>query len=71
MTLDEELINEVDQEARKLKTSRSALTREALEMFIKYRRTLVLEKTQIEGYKKFPVTKDEIGGWENEQVWPE
>lgn len=71
MTLDESLLDRIDREAQKLKTSRSALTREALEMFLKYRQTLVLEKKQIEGYKKFPVEKDELGDWENEQVWPE
>ena len=71
ITLDEKLINEVDREARKMNTSRSALTREALENYLKYLHSKEMEKNQIEGYKNFPVMKNEMGDWENEQVWPE
>lgn len=69
MTFDEELINEVDKEVKKLGTTRSAFTREALRKFLVYYRELELEKKQIEGYKNNPVKSGEFDDWEDEQVW--
>jgi hypothetical protein len=34
-------------------------------------RTAELERRHREGYRKKPVRKGELDGWENEQVWPE
>jgi metal-responsive CopG/Arc/MetJ family transcriptional regulator len=71
MTLDEELLKEVDGEIKKLHTSRSEFTREALRRHLEYQRTKELEKKHIEGYKKNPVTPKEFSSWEAEQVWPD
>lgn len=71
MTLDEELIQAVDQLSRKLGTSRSAFTRKALREALDRHRIDQLEQKQIQGYKKHPVAPDEFAAWEEEQVWVE
>lgn len=69
MTLDENLIDEVDKEVKKLGTTRSAFTREALKKTLDYYHELELEKKQINGYKNNPVKPEEFDNWEKEQVW--
>jgi metal-responsive CopG/Arc/MetJ family transcriptional regulator len=71
MTLDEDLIKEVDKEVKKLGTTRSAFTREALKKILTYYHELELEKKQIEGYKKDPIKSGEFSDWETEQIWIE
>lgn len=69
MTLQEQLVKQVDQLAHKLHTSRSAFTREALKLAIKRYQTLDLEKKHKEGYRRHPVHKGEFDIFENENVW--
>jgi metal-responsive CopG/Arc/MetJ family transcriptional regulator len=69
MTLDEKLIDEVDKEVKKLGTTRSAFTRDALRKILAYYHELESEQKQIEGYKKNPVNPGEFDDWEDEQVW--
>jgi metal-responsive CopG/Arc/MetJ family transcriptional regulator len=71
MTLDEDLVMQVDGAARRLKTTRSAFTREALREALKRVTTLHLEAQHRRGYAAHPVDSDEFGDWETEQVWPE
>ena len=69
ITLDEELIHEVDQLSRKLGTNRSAFTRKALREAL-YRHCIdQLEQKQIQGYITKPAGPDEFAVWEEEQVW--
>ncbi len=69
ITIDEELVQEVDQITRQLRTNRSAFTRKALqEALDRYKREL-LEQKHRQGYKKHPVSAEEFPGWEEEQVW--
>ena len=69
MTLDEDLVKSVDKAVKKLKTSRSAFTRDALRLALERLNTTLLEKKHKHGYEKYPVVKDEFGVWENEQNW--
>lgn len=71
MTLDEDLIERVDRAARRLKTSRSAFTREALQEALKHIQTMQREAQHRRGYAAHPVENDEFSGWADEQVWPE
>ena len=64
MTLDENLIKEVDKTVKKLGT-----TREALKKSLKYMKQLELEKKHRHGYLKKPIKSDEFSDWENEQIW--
>ncbi len=69
MTLEEELVLEVDKAAKRLGTTRSAFTREALRSALKSLRVKQLEKKHRDGYKRMPVNRGEFTVWEGEQAW--
>jgi metal-responsive CopG/Arc/MetJ family transcriptional regulator len=69
MTLDETLVKAVDSAAKKLGTTRSAFTREALRSALKEVHLRNLESKHREGYKRKPVKRGEFSDWESEQVW--
>ncbi len=69
MTLDEELVTEVDTAVAQLGTTRSAFTRQALRSWLASLRDRELERRHKEGYSRHPVERDELGSWEDEQVW--
>ncbi len=71
MTLDEDLIASVDKVAKRLGTTRSAFTRQALKTALKEARMIELERRHREGYKRKPVKCGEFSDWETEQVWVE
>jgi metal-responsive CopG/Arc/MetJ family transcriptional regulator len=69
VTLDEHLVKAVDSAARKLGTTRSGFTREALRSALKEVRIKELESKHREGYKQKPVRRGEFSNWEAEQIW--
>ena len=69
MTLDEDLVSEVDAAIKTLGTTRSAFTREALRLALARLRERELERRHREGYERTPVVPDELSDWEGEQVW--
>jgi metal-responsive CopG/Arc/MetJ family transcriptional regulator len=69
MTLDDDLVTSVDKAAKRLKTSRSAFTRNALRSALEQLRVRELERKHKEGYRKKPTKKGEFDAWEHEQVW--
>ncbi len=71
MTLDEDLIDAVDRAAKRLGTSRSAFTREALRGALDRLRKEQLEQKHRRGYERHPVKPGEFDAWESEQVWPD
>ena len=69
MTLDEDLVAEVDEAIKTLGTTRSAFTREALRLALARLRERELERRHREGYERTPVQPGEFSDWEGEQVW--
>lgn len=69
MTLEEELVAAVDRVARKMKTTRSAFTRDALRDALAKCRVKELEQKHRLGYQKRPVKRGEFDVWETEQQW--
>ena len=69
MTLDDELVDELDQIVKEAKTNRSAFTREALRKALAYHHHQKLLKKHREGYQRHPVKPHEFSDWEEEQVW--
>jgi len=69
MTLDEELVLDVDAAVKRLGTSRSAFTRDALRSAIARLNERELDRKHREGYRKKPVGKGEFSAWESEQAW--
>ena len=69
MTLDDELVQEVDRVVKLLRTSRSAFTRKALRIALSQYNLEQLERKHQKGYERVPVATDEFLVWESEQAW--
>jgi metal-responsive CopG/Arc/MetJ family transcriptional regulator len=69
MTLDEDLVVQVDKVAKQIGTTRSAFTRDALRVAITGVRMKELERKHREGYQRKPVKRGEFSVWENEHAW--
>jgi len=69
MTLDEDLVKSVDRVVKKMHTTRSAFTRDALHDAIKKFNAARLERMHRKGYEARPVVKDEFSVWEDQQAW--
>ncbi len=69
MTLDDELVETVDQVVKKLKTTRSAFARKALKDAIAQVNIKMLESRHKKGYVHRPAAKTEFSVWETEQEW--
>lgn len=69
MTLDENLLDNVDKAIKKMKTTRSAFIRKSLHKSLIDLKMEEMEEQQRQGYLKKPVKKDEFDVWENEQEW--
>ena len=71
MTLDDELVREVDEVVKQLGTTRSAFTREALRAALTRAKQRELEQQHRDGYARYPVRPGEVSDWDDEQVWVE
>ena len=69
MILDEELVKEVDEVAKKLGTTRSAFTRAALRAALARAASEEEERRHRSGYERKPVRPGEFSDWEDEQSW--
>ena len=69
MTLDEDLVKAVDKVVKKIHTTRSAFTREALREAIRKFNVSRLERQHSRGYEMYPVAKSEFSVWEDEHRW--
>lgn len=69
MTLDNDLVEEIDRRAESLGTTRSAFTRDALRAALDRAKEGDLERRHQEGYTRHPVRPGELSDWESEQVW--
>jgi len=69
MTLEDELVSAVDKAAKRLGTTRSGFTREALREALAKIKVRELEQKHRDGYLRKPVKPGEFDDWESEQVW--
>jgi len=69
MTIDENLLYQVDEAIQKLKTNRSAFIRDSLHHYLERIKIDELEKKHRDGYLKQPVRTGEFDIGEDEQVW--
>ena len=69
MTLDEQLLKTLDRTVKEMRTTRSALIRESVRLYLKTLHTRDLEARHREGYAKHPVKRGEFDVWEHEQDW--
>ena len=71
MTLDEALVVAVAKAARKIGTTRSGFTRDALRRALRELRVTELEEKHRQGYSRSPVVTGAFSVWEDEQEWGE
>jgi metal-responsive CopG/Arc/MetJ family transcriptional regulator len=71
MTIDEDLLEKVDEMTRDLKTTRSAFIRSALQLALRRQTISEMERRHAQGYAKHPVKSGEFDVWEPEQAWGE
>jgi metal-responsive CopG/Arc/MetJ family transcriptional regulator len=69
MTIDDDLLTEVDQVTQTLQTTRSAFIRSALQLALRHYTMLHKEQQHAQGYARHPVTPDEFDVWTSEQSW--
>jgi metal-responsive CopG/Arc/MetJ family transcriptional regulator len=69
MTLDDELVQEIDQVVKRLGTTRSAFAREAFRAALLRLHNREMERKHREGYARKPVEPGEFSDWEDEQIW--
>ena len=69
MTLDDDLVREVDRVSKQLHTNRSAFTRKALREALSRYSLEQLEQKHRQGYEQHPISTDEFSVWEAEQAW--
>jgi metal-responsive CopG/Arc/MetJ family transcriptional regulator len=69
MTLDRDLLEQVDELVGELDTTRSAFIRELLERELRTRHWRELERLDEEGYRLFPPDDEEVEIWLGVQDW--
>ena len=69
MTLDDDLVSEVDEIVKQLRMNRSAFTRLALRAAIDRHNQAQLVQQHKQGYERRPVAPGEFSVWESEQHW--
>lgn len=69
LTIDEELLKEVDAAASRAKTTRSAFARRAFRSALDRLNEAALERKHREGYRRKPVLAKEFQPWEGQQAW--
>lgn len=69
MTLDNNLVREVDRVVKQIHTTRSAFARDALRDALRKFNAARLERQHRQGYELHPVGKAEFSVWEKEQAW--
>ena len=69
ITIDDALLERVDQVTQLKKIARSQFIRIALEDALRQLAIKDLEQKQADGYRNHPVTTGEFDLWESEQAW--
>jgi metal-responsive CopG/Arc/MetJ family transcriptional regulator len=69
ITLDDDLVTEVNRVSTELRLSRSAFAQKALRDALTRYSLEKLERKHRQGYERYPVAADEFSVWETEQAW--
>lgn len=70
IVLDERLLQAADRAARRTRTNRSALVRDALREHLRRLDVQAKEERDRRGYSRKPHARDEALAWEAEATWP-
>ncbi len=70
IVLDERLLQAADRAARRTRTNRSALVRDALREYLRRLDVQAKEERDRQGYSRKPHTREETLAWEADAAWP-
>jgi len=70
VVLDKKLLQAADQAARRARSNRSAVVRDALREHLRRLEIREKEERDFRGYAKKPQSRDEAAAWEREAAWP-
>jgi metal-responsive CopG/Arc/MetJ family transcriptional regulator len=71
IAVEDSMLTEVERATRSLDMTREDFVRTALERALQQREAIALERKHARGYEARPQAADEVGEWEDEQVWGE
>ena len=71
VSFDEKMLHEVDKAASSLKTSRSAIIRDAIKNWLKEKDIKEFEQNWIRSLKESPDEPEELEAWTKIQTWSE
>jgi metal-responsive CopG/Arc/MetJ family transcriptional regulator len=69
MTIEDSLLEQIDEAVKVLDTTRSAFLRDSAKIRLRKLKFAEMERQHREGYLRHPVQPGEFDGWEDEQVW--
>lgn len=69
--IEDSMLTQVEREAVALEMTREAFVRTALERALQQREVIAQERKHTRGYEARPQAADEVGEWEDGQVWGE
>lgn len=69
IVLDKKLLQAADRAARRARSNRSALVRDALREHLRRLEIHEKEERDLRGYAKKPQSRDEAAAWEKEAAW--
>lgn len=70
-TIDEPLLQQMDEAIQRLKITRSAFIREALQQALRQLQIRMLEEKHAAGYARHPIDEGEFDGWASEMFGDE
>lgn len=71
VVLEEDLVRSADRAAKRLRTNRSALIRDALREHLERLQVRELERRERAGYERIPETPSEFAVWDKVAAWPD
>ena len=70
ITIDPDLLHEIDSDEESRKRGRSAFLRQAVRYYLEQKRLKSISEKYRSGYTQELPKEDDITIWEDEQVWP-
>jgi metal-responsive CopG/Arc/MetJ family transcriptional regulator len=70
ITIDPELLHEIDNDEESIKKGRSAFLRQAVRYYLEQKRLKSISEKYRSGYTRGLAKDDDLTIWEDEQVWP-
>ena len=70
ITIDPDLLEEIDNDEESKKQGRSAFLRQAVRYYLEQKRLKSISDQYRSGYRQGLAKDDDLSIWEDEQVWP-